>query len=364
MTVATVDEAIDALRGDIGRQVAIDAGDSFVTMASVDSFRHFATGTGDFNPLWWDDEYAEASPRRGRTAPPTWLVTVGMPYQALLPLRPHGWKSLDGDIRWEFFDHVRPGDTFDISAHLTEVVEKPSRALGRAILAHAEAEYRNQRNKLVAKATAGLWFFPGTASSGAGGTSASAPVVEPVTACDEVPLDALGGIKRRGADPLLWSQVSVGDEIAPMHRPTLTAFEIMAWCVGSGTVGFEKIARGERAEFVGRPVQEVEQRSVMRHILPELSRRDGLPGGFDVGTQRTAWLGQLVSDWMGDSGELIELYCRFGRLLFVGDSPVCGGTVVDTYVENSRHLVRLELWVRNQRGEKMSDASALVALPE
>ncbi|MFD0439930.1 FAS1-like dehydratase domain-containing protein [Streptomyces chartreusis] len=386
-TVTEVEAALASLAAELDQEHLLDPRGFWSTVAGEDSFRHLAGGIGDFNPLWWDTAYAVSGPRRGPTAPPVWLATVAMPYQHLLGLRPAGWSSLDGDVRWEYFEHVRPGDVLSATARLVEVERKNSRRLGEALLVRGSADYRDQRRRLLARSTAGLWFFPARAAAGGGRVrdggepEASAPLagqvpsagqVAPagqvlsggqVPSAGQVPFDALGRLTRRGAEPRYGEHVEVGEEVTVLQRPTLSTFELLAWCVGSGMSGFEPIARGERADLRGLPNELIEQRSVMRHLLPDLSRREGLSGGFDIGTQRSAWIGQLVTDWMGDHGELVELYCRFGRLLHVGDTPRCGGRVEESRREGGRWRVGLALWVRNQRGETVSEASAVVSLP-
>jgi acyl dehydratase len=102
---------------------------------------------------------------------------------------------------------------------------------------------------------------------------------------------------------------------------------------------------------------------VARHLDSDLARVDGLPAAFDVGGQRAAWLGQLLTDWMGDHGELVEVSCRFGRMIFVGDTPTCKAVVTCKRQEEGRHLVELDLSVSTQNGAVASVGTGLVALP-
>jgi acyl dehydratase len=41
--------------------------------ATLDTIRHYAWGLGDYNPLFWDEEYASTSPYGDVIAPPTFL---------------------------------------------------------------------------------------------------------------------------------------------------------------------------------------------------------------------------------------------------------------------------------------------------
>ena len=45
----------------------------------------------------------------------------------------------------------------------------------------------------------------------------------------------------------------------------------------------------------------------------------GLPGAYDLGPERCAWLIQVVTDWMGDAGHLTRLECRYLKFNYIGD---------------------------------------------
>src|SRR5580765_5147238 len=65
-------EMLERARARIGERRFAPGWNSVVT---ADTIRHFALGLGDDNPLYWDDDYAEQSPRQGLTAPACYLYS-------------------------------------------------------------------------------------------------------------------------------------------------------------------------------------------------------------------------------------------------------------------------------------------------
>jgi len=88
-----------------------------------------------------------------------------------------------------------------------------------------------------------------------------------------------------------------------------------------------------------------------------------MPGTFDIGPQRMSWLGQIVTDWMGDDGTLKKLATSVRHPNIVGDTNTVYGKVVKKYIKDGEHLVDLDLWNENQSGLATALSSATVALP-
>jgi hypothetical protein len=99
------------------------------------------------------------------------------------------------------------------------------------------------------------------------------------------------------------------------------------------------------------------------HWDSEFARAAGAPAAYDYGPQRIAWLGQLVTNWMGDDGFLCELDIEVRRMNVVGDTTWCRGEVVERSLEDGRALVRCRVEAVNQRGEATAYGHAVVALP-
>lgn len=93
------------------------------------------------------------------------------------------------------------------------------------------------------------------------------------------------------------------------------------------------------------------------------------------GQLKRAWLGQLVTDWIGDEGTVRKLSCQFRGMDYpvlmktmtepISNDPThwCKGKVTNKYVKDDEHYVECEIWVENDKGEKTTPGGATVILP-
>jgi len=88
-----------------------------------------------------------------------------------------------------------------------------------------------------------------------------------------------------------------------------------------------------------------------------------LPGPILHGALKNAFLAQIVTDWMGDSGALKKLTCQYRGMDVPGDTITGKGTVVRKYEEGGQHLVDCEVWLENPKGERTTPGTARVSLP-
>ena len=88
-----------------------------------------------------------------------------------------------------------------------------------------------------------------------------------------------------------------------------------------------------------------------------------MPGQFDFGPQRVCWLGQVVTDWMGDDGMLKQLNASIRHPNVVGDTNTVSGTVTGKRIEDGEHLVEVQVQNTNQSGLATALGTAVVALP-
>ncbi len=99
------------------------------------------------------------------------------------------------------------------------------------------------------------------------------------------------------------------------------------------------------------------------HMEDTRAKEIGIPGAYDYGCQRISWLGNLVTNWMGDDGFLKKLRAELRRFNVIGDTTWLKGKVTNKYIEDDEHLVDIECWAENQRGEVTMPGTATVRLP-
>ena len=82
------------------------------------------------------------------------------------------------------------------------------------------------------------------------------------------------------------------------------------------------------------------------------------PGVIVDGPLQGDWLVQVVTNWLGDDGELVEFEYSNRRMSVVGELLTAGGTV--TAIDGSE--VGIDLFIRNADGEVTTPGKALVRL--
>ena len=99
------------------------------------------------------------------------------------------------------------------------------------------------------------------------------------------------------------------------------------------------------------------------HYDQEFAGANGLPDVILHGALKNAFLGQLITDWMGEYGDLKKLGTRYKAMDVPGTPVYAKGVVKSKYVEKGENLVECEIWLENQKGEKTTSGYAVVALP-
>ena len=107
----------------------------------------FAEAIGDDNPA-----YTEGTPETGGIiAPPTFLRAM-RGIRPELPFESPFTRLLDGGSDWEYFEHVRPGDTITAIGRVEDIRERTG-SIGQMLIATIKITYRNQAGGIVATQT-------------------------------------------------------------------------------------------------------------------------------------------------------------------------------------------------------------------
>ncbi len=99
------------------------------------------------------------------------------------------------------------------------------------------------------------------------------------------------------------------------------------------------------------------------HYDKDYALKQGLPGVIVHGQLAGAFLGQMLTDWVGDKGRISKLSLSYKGMNFPGEALTCQGKIIKKYVEESRHLITLRIWAENPRGEKTLTGTAVISLP-
>ena len=94
------------------------------------------------------------------------------------------------------------------------------------------------------------------------------------------------------------------------------------------------------------------------HYDQDYARGVGLPGVILHGLLKAAFLGQLVTDWLGDEGEIRTLEVSYRGIDQPGAPYTCRGRVTSVDGEE----VALEIWGEDGSGQRTTVGSATVQL--
>ena len=139
------------------------------------------------------------------------------------------------------------------------------------------------------------------------------------------------------SEQLYYEDIVVGSEITPLVKQPTTR-QLVMWAGASGDY---------------YPI----------HYDKDFAQSKGLPGVIVHGQLIGCFLGQLLTDWMGEQGSLRKLTCSYKSVNFPGEALICKGKVNKKYVEDGEHYIECNLWVENAKGEKTISGKALVTLP-
>ena len=99
------------------------------------------------------------------------------------------------------------------------------------------------------------------------------------------------------------------------------------------------------------------------HYDKDFAVGTGLPGVILHGALKNAFLGQLMTDWLGAAGTLTKLVVQYRGMDVPGDTLTCKGRVTKKYVQDGANYVDCEIWLENGQGEKTTPGSATAMLP-
>lgn len=358
------DEALADLRAKIGK-VFSSSHTPYLTETARDGVRHWAEGIGDMNPLWTDEAHGKASPWGKPLAPPTILYAfdkLAIGYRGGLP----GVHSMFGGSDWRWRRPMGWNERIHAVVRFTDLVERPSAFAGRSFQQISEITFQTDAGETVASAQS--WGFRTERSTAAKRGKYNEVRIQSYTAEE---LQAIAGRYRnehiRGATPLYLEDVAVGDEPPEIIRGPYTATTAVAFEMGWGGLFIK--AHGQAMDYFTRHPRAgvlndfgVPEPPEAVHWDNELARKVGVPAAYDYGPERIAWVGSLLTNWIGDAGFLERLHVQVRRHNIVGDLTTCRARVI-AVSDGPDGGVDLVVSAENQRGEVTARGEARVRLP-
>ena len=408
-----VAEYIERTRAQIGEEVMenlppdppspIDqSGPPFEATLRLDerTIRNYALSIGDDNPLFTDPSYGKRSRYGSQIAPGPVLALIRYP-SAHGAKRPQGYPLANfiSGTAWEFYDVIRAGSKFR-SSKVTKELQEREGSQGKLVFLISEVYYHDFHGDMPAKCYGTQIMVPQRSME----SSRAVPreklgqhMMYERKASQYTPeqiqeyVRQIEGFQRRGAEPLYWEDVQVGDKIGPFVIPPWTLQDqvsrhFMDYCTKAAEnlpgdeLAFEPSYHHSRktGEWVRvHPITRWPWTPGSEHEDALLAIYRGLPGPFDFGVQRVQIPAQLLTNWMGDEGFIRRLYIALRKPVFYGDVTIYKGTVAKKFKETQSgeaderavpgeveyNAVGISIEGTNQVGESQAPGTATVYLP-
>lgn len=361
------DEGLAKIRARIGK--GFEGRRPWRTEVTADAVYHLALAIGDLNPLYIDPDYAKKSRWGGLLAPP--VITNSMDTlravgSAGLPEGLPGVHSIWSGSHYEWERPLQVGDKIHSKSYLKDVVEKPSEfAGGRTVYQTYEAVYFDQKDEKVGLRQ-DTWIrnerHSTKKASKYGETGLASWTPEQIDELYKHYEQEQRTVERK------WDDVKVGDELTTLLKGPLTptaeiAFESQfgIYLVGNKVAAnlFRKHPKLmiPNEQGVPEPPQRVHWDN---HFTKNLL---GLPGAYDLGLERAAWLCHLCTNWMGDSGHLRKISVQYRKFNYMGDVSWIKGKVTEKLQDKGKKIVRCEVIIDNHRDEMTTKGTAEIELP-
>ncbi len=100
------------------------------------------------------------------------------------------------------------------------------------------------------------------------------------------------------------------------------------------------------------------------HYDKDFALSKGMPGIIVHGMLLISFLGQMITDWIGDWGTLKKLSTSNRAITTPGQDLTCKGKITSKYTENGENYVVCDIWLETEKTEKTVVGSATITLPD
>jgi acyl dehydratase len=298
------------------------------------AIRKYAEAIQDPNPVYYDAAFASRTPHGSIIAPPTFLCTFEQQGESLnVPIPASHTESLNGGVEYLYERPIRLHEVLTVTRRLADVHEKTGR-LGQMLFLIHEVAYRDRDGQLAARQieTHIRYARPEGEQRPRQAAAAAPPVPDERVAPDPLPIGPDERLRPRYVE-----DVAEGEELPLLpKRPTLKHLVMYAG------------ASGNFAEY---------------HYDPEHARSLGMPGLILHRNLKIAYLGQIVTDWIGAQGSVVKLAAQIRGMDLLGDLCLVQGKVSGVSRQDGRGRVDLDLWAEAPGGRRTTIGSAVVTLP-
>ncbi|MSP03680.1 MAG: acyl dehydratase [Acetobacteraceae bacterium] len=363
------EQGLADLRQRIGKPIG-DTLEPWCHEATRDNIRHYAHGIGDDNPLWCDPLYASQSVHGSIVAPPSFLFATSRIISGYVGGLA-GVHAMWAGANWTWHRWVKRNEEIVTTAWLKDLVEHNTRFAGRAVQQIYHVEFFGDNGDKVAEADSWCFRTDRDIAREEGTKYDDLKDREPhrytQQELDRI-YDLYAAEEIRGNSPRYWEDVQIDEPLPTMAKGPMTVTGFIAYAQGWGglyiranKLNWQQITKHPGLGIPNRfNIPDCPERV---HWEPEMALMVGAPGAYDYGPERCSWLTHHMTNWMGDTGFLINAHSRIRRHNPEGDLLFITGQVTGKRVENGRLLVDIAQQAHNQDGEISVVGGGTIALP-
>ena len=340
-----------------------------------ESIKAFAGWADRWNILWHDEEYAKKTRWGGLIAYPLFQDNIGG--IVFFPeLDPASGQFVYHDFLgedWSNLGVVRPGDTLTVYRRHPTLTDITADGGGERRFAEVfdDADVINQNNEVVAtRRMLAIIKVSETHPSEARARVRALPYKDHVYAKEELDYvqDIMDKEEIRGAKTRYWEDVNIGDELTPCSLGPSTVWDMVSFAAARRSFPLVPTRAYRESPVPGSLVVDPETGVVHAaqewHFVKSVAEVFPEPQAFLYATSSRTQITRLVTNWMGDDGQITAMKFRHLNRSPLGDTLVIRGKVVNKKVEDRRYLVDIDGYADNLCRGFVSDAClTTVSLP-
>ena len=359
---------------------------------ALNDIRRWVQGMHYPNPLHYDETWATESRFGGFVAPQSFTVACDTSHGASpanIGKIPNSHLIFGGDEWWFFGPRIAPGDKLVCHRMPYDYTVTETKFAGPTCFQRGDTLYINQRGERIAlQRSTSIRYQVREAKEKKLFSEPQEPqwTDEQLADLEERKGEFIDQIQTLRHEKRLWDSVKVGDRLAgnvlgPHSLATFTtewrAYPMTIWggtakgptTMRADALGYTKEMAGfegdRRMERTNPELTDGAYYGPSRgHLQPRWAAHVGMPRGYGYGASMGAWLLDYVAAWAGEWGFITHSNAQYRNPAFTGDVTILTGEVVDTRIERKRkHLVTIEVDMRNQEDAVMAKATVDVELP-
>ncbi len=339
--------------------------------ASEASIRNFTDWADPWNPIFNDDEYAKNARYGGIIATPMYqdAITTAVYFPQLPAEGGFMYHNFAGEDWWNLHE-VHFDDTFTVmhyAADWEDITIDGEDTVNEFLFHFNVADAINQDGKVVASVDS--MMDVAVIGERLNAVAASLPYEDHYYTDKE--WDYINRIideeEIRGANPRYWEDVQTMEDVPPCTIGPTTRWDMVAFCAARQELAFHpmRVWRQNPNMMLMRDEFNVTHMDVEWHICNKQAAIMGDPRSFNYGGSGRTQMARLVTNWMGDDGELRGFKWRHLKRTYMGECLIVKGRVVAKRItEDGEYVVDLDVWMDNPvRGNISESALATVVLP-